>query len=137
VIVHLGWRGTATKTKAESHPHRAVDCRFVTGETRLGIRHIQFAGAVTSRKSPVAPGWGFEPPRGSRIRHPAWVPGAGRQPEQVVAGSPERAFQQAWAQPALVHPALAQPALACSAPDWAGPAEPPRTVRGLPSGSEW
>ena len=64
MIVHLSWRGTATKTKAESHPHRAVDCRFVTGETRLGITHIQFAGAVTSENSPVAAGWGFEPPRG-------------------------------------------------------------------------
>ena len=53
-----------TKIKAESHPDRAVDCRFVTGETRLRVTHIQLARAgVTSRQCRVATRLRFKPPR--------------------------------------------------------------------------
>jgi hypothetical protein len=63
VIAHPRRRPIATKTKADSHPDRAVDCRCVTGENRLYITRIQLARAgVTSRKCRVATWTSFEPP---------------------------------------------------------------------------
>ena len=63
MIAHPRRRPIATKTKADSHPDRAVDCRCVTGENRLCITRIQLAGAgVTSRKCRVATWISFEPP---------------------------------------------------------------------------